>query len=60
MTNENKKPIRSRTKEVQIRNILYKVTSHFKEDARENALDKWVKYVSNQIIEARKRGEDLE
>ena len=48
---ENKAPIRSKTTEMLVDNCRYIVTTHFKENGRETADQKMLRYVSGRIAD---------
>jgi len=51
MNTENT-PVRSRTTEMKIGKMTYIVTAHYKENARETAEQKLLRYVSERVAEA--------
>ena len=56
---EKKTPVRSKTTETKIGNTVYIVTTHFKEDARENAEQKMLRLVSERVSAELKSPENL-
>ena len=59
MSDENK-PVRSQTSEIKFGNITYIVNTHYKENGRETAEQKLLRYVTNRISADSKDSESLE
>ncbi len=49
------KPVRSRTSEMVIGKTKYIITSHFKENGRETAEEKYVDYIADKVADRLKR-----
>ena len=48
---EKTTPIRSQTAEMKIGKVNYIVNSHFKEDGRETADEKYLRYVASRVTD---------
>jgi len=55
---ENNTPVYSRTTEMQIGKCKYIVTSHYNENGRETADDKFLRYVQNRVSDKIKDAEN--